>query len=135
MRNYETGASSTLLVFDIGDEVLSALQSFIADQRIPSAWFQAIGAFENATIAYWNRDTKQYEDIAIDEQVEVIALSGNALPSKVHGHVILGRRDGSTIGGHLKRGIVYPTLEMHLTRFESGISRRRDDETGLDLIR
>ena len=49
--------------------------------------------------------------------------------------VILGRRDGSTIGGHLKRGIVYPTLEMHLTTLEHELVRRRDEATGLDLIR
>jgi uncharacterized protein len=124
-----------LLVFDIGDEVLTTLQQFITDQRIASAWFQAIGAFETSLIAYWNRETKQYEDIAVGEQVEVLSLSGNATSAKIHAHVILGRRDGSTIGGHLKRGIVYPTLEMHLTRFDHEIVRRRDEATGLDLIR
>jgi predicted DNA-binding protein with PD1-like motif len=128
-------AHGDLLVFDKGDEVLAVLQQFINDQQIPSAWFQAIGAFERSVIAYWNRETKQYEDIAVDEQVEVLALSGNVTPKRFHGHVVLGRRDGSTLGGHLKRGIVYPTLELHLTRFTHELVRARDEETGLELIR
>src|SRR5436305_2699283 len=96
----------SLLVFDTGDEVLATLQQFIKEQQIPSAWFQAIGAFESSVIAYWNWETKQYEDIAVDEQVEVLALSGDATAAKIHAHVVLGRRGGETIGGHLKRGIV-----------------------------
>jgi uncharacterized protein len=28
----------------------------------------------------------------------------------VHGHVVLGRPDGSTVGGHLLRGVVQPIL-------------------------
>jgi len=128
-------AHGHVLVFDNGDEVLGTLQRFIAGQQIPSAWFQAIGAFERSVIAYWNRETKQYEDIAVDEQVEVLALSGNVNRTKVHAHAVLGRRDGSTIGGHLKRGIVYPTLEMSLTILDHELTRQRDEETGLDLIR
>ena len=128
-------AHGHILVFDKGDEVLETLQRYIAEEQIPSAWFQAIGAFERSVIAYWNRETKQYEDIAVDEQVEVLALSGNVTPKRTHAHVVLGRRDGSTIGGHLKRGIVYPTLELHLTRLEHELVRQRDEETGLDLIR
>jgi hypothetical protein len=128
-------AHGDVLVFDKGDDVLETLQRYIGEQQIASAWFQAIGAFERSAIAYWNRDTKQYEDIAVGEQVEVLALSGNVNRTKVHAHAVLGRRDGSTIGGHLKSGIVYPTLELHLTRLAHELTRRRDEETGLDLIR
>lgn len=128
-------AYGSLLVFDPGDEVIATLQQHIAEHDIPSAWFQAIGAFERSVIAYWNRETKQYEDIAVDEQVEVLALSGNVNRTKVHAHVVLGRRDGSTIGGHLKRGTVFPTLEMHLTQLDRELVRQRDEATGLDLIR
>lgn len=128
-------AHGTVLVFDPGDEVVATLQQYAADRQIPSLWFQAIGAFETSAIAYWNRETKRYEDIAVDEQVEVLALSGNATRTKVHAHVVLGKRDGSTIGGHLKRGIVFPTLEMSLTILAQELVRKRDEATGLDLIR
>ena len=127
-------AHGTVLVFDPGDEVVATLQQYAADQQIPSLWFQAIGAFETSTIAYWNRETKRYEDIAVTEQVEVLALSGNASRTKVHAHVVLGKRDGSTIGGHLKRGIVFPTLELFVTTTGEALHREKDKATGLDLI-
>src|SRR3954451_2897812 len=128
-------AHGSVLVFDPADEVVATLQRYIAERQIPSAWFQAIGAFERAVIAYWNRDTKRYEDIAVDEQVEVLALSGNVNRTKLHAHVVLGKRDGSTIGGHLKSGIVFPTLELWLTPLTHELVRKRDEATGLDLIR
>jgi len=45
-------AYGSLLVFDKGDDVLALLQQFVVEQRIPSAWFQAIGAFGWSVIAY-----------------------------------------------------------------------------------
>ena len=46
---------------------------------------------------------------------EVLSLAGDiALEGrqpKLHLHAVLGRRDGSTVGGHLLTGVVRPTLE------------------------
>lgn len=44
---------------------------------------------------------------------------GDILPSDdnvltVHGHVVVGRRDGTTSGGHLLEGIVTPILIVTL---------------------
>ena len=123
-----------IIVFKPGDEVLEALLTL----GIDSAQFVAIGGFERATVAYWNRETKQYEDHVIAEQLEVVSLIGNIArigsEHKVHAHATLGRQDLSTIGGHLKRGVVYPTLEMMLIPLSPPLIRKRDEETGLDLL-
>jgi hypothetical protein len=52
----------------------------------------------------------------------------------LHAHAVLGRRDGSTVGGHLKRAIVWPTLEVIVTETPEHLRKRIDDETGLALI-
>ena len=65
----------------------------------------------------------------------MLALSGNVNRTKLHAHVVLGRRDGSTIGGHLKRGHVFPTLELWLSPLTQELIRKRDEATGLELIR
>ena len=101
--------------------------------------FQAIGAVEKAIVAYWNWDSKLYEEIPVDEQVEVISLLGNLTRDesggpKVHAHVTLGKRDGSVVSGHLVSGVVRPTLELVLTLSDVDIRRRKDPETGLTLI-
>ena len=45
------------------------------------------------------------------------------------------RRDGSTVGGHLLRARVRPTLELMLTETPAHLKRKHDPQTGLALIR
>lgn len=123
-----------ILVFDKEDDVLATLRAFAEEHGVRGASFVALGAFRTATVAYWNPATKEYEHIAVDEQVEVLSLAGN-IGSKIHAHVTLARRDGSAIGGHLIAATVFPTLEMTVTVYEEAIERGTDEETGLSLIK
>jgi len=127
-----------LLVLDPGDDVVASLISFARQNGITGGSFQGIGALERATIAYWNRETKAYEEIAVDEQVEVLSIAGSLATSgneiKVHAHVTLGRRDGGTIGGHLLRATVFPTLEIFITDQGARLARKKDPATGLMLL-
>jgi predicted DNA-binding protein with PD1-like motif len=70
--------------------------------------------------------------------LERFALTGNIARQddepKVHAHLIVGRRDGSTRGGHLREGHVRPTLEVILTEEPGHLVRRYDGTTGLALI-
>jgi len=128
-----------VVVLDSGDEVIATLQRFASEHVTTSAFFHGLGAFREATVAWWNPESLQYEDIAVDEQVEVLSIHGNLTRVrdgfKVHAHTVLGKRGGSTIGGHVKRGIVHPTLELYLAITDAAIYRERDEATGLDLIR
>lgn len=128
------GGREFLLIGDKGDEVPSVLLDFARRNGIRAASFNAIGAFERATIAYWNRQTNEYEEIAVDEQVEVVSMTGNLFIDRLHAHVVLGKRDGSTIGGHFVRAVVFPTLEIFLTERETNVERKKDEATGLWLL-
>ena len=127
-----------LLVLDPDDEFFASLTDFAKKNRIEGGSFSAIGAFQDATIAYWNRETKEYENIEVAEQVEVLALSGSIAQSsddvRIHAHAVLGRRYGSTIGGHLMRGVVFPTLEIFVVDYGTRLTRQKDVETGLWLL-
>jgi predicted DNA-binding protein with PD1-like motif len=48
---------------------------------------------------------------------------------------VLGRRDGSTLGGHLIEAHVRPTLEAIVIESPAHLHRCHDAETGLALIR
>lgn len=126
------------LVLDAGDEVMSTLQAFAADHNLSASRLTAIGAFQRATLGYFNWQRKEYDRIAVDEQVEVLSLVGDiALDGKapkVHAHVVLGRRDGSTVGGHLLEAQVRPTLEVLLIDSPAWLQRRHDRASGLALI-
>jgi predicted DNA-binding protein with PD1-like motif len=126
------------LVFATGDEVMSTLQAFAAQAGITAARFTAIGALRDATLGYFDWDTKRYERIPVREQVEVLALVGDVAleddAARIHAHVVVGRRDGTAHGGHLLEAHVRPTLEVMLTESPAHLRRRFDRETGLALI-
>jgi len=54
---------------------------------------------------------------------------------KLHLHVVVGRRDGRAMGGHLLSAIVRPTLEVLLVDSPRHLRREIDAATGLALIR
>lgn len=127
------------IIFDTDDAVVEGLERFARDNRLQGAHFTAIGAFRNAILFYFDWETREYQKIPVDEQVEVLSLIGNIAEMdgkpKVHTHVTLGRHDGSTRGGHLKEAHVRPTLELILTEEPEPLRREHDPETGLTLIR
>jgi predicted DNA-binding protein with PD1-like motif len=134
------GAERTFaVIFDTGDEVMSGLSRFAEEQNLSAARFTAIGAFSGATLGYFDWDTKDYERIPVNEQVEVLALVGDVALDKgrpkVHAHVVVGLRSGHTRGGHLLEAHVRPTLEVVLTESPGYLSREHDAESGLALIR
>ena len=134
----EQGARTFLLVFDAGDEVMRELLKFAREYGVAGGHFTATGAFERATVAFFDLEKKEYERIEIGEQVEVVSLVGNVSlyeeGPKLHAHVVLCKSDGTAHGGHLLEGQVRPTLEMFLTESGTQIERRLDEATNLPLI-
>lgn len=130
---------SWVIVFDSGEEAMSGLQSFANEHSITAAHFTAIGAFSRAVLGYFDWETKQYDRIPVDEQVEVVMLAGDiALEKgkpKVHAHAVLAKRGGITVGGHVLEGHVRPTLEMMLSASPKHLERKFDEQSGIALIR
>jgi predicted DNA-binding protein with PD1-like motif len=127
------------LVFDRGDEVMSALKQFAREHDLAASRLTGIGAFESATLGYFDWERRDYLRIPVDEQVEVLTMVGDITldgeQPKVHAHVVLGRRDGSTLGGHLLEARVRPTLEVIVVDSPSHLRREHDPVSGLALIR
>lgn len=127
-----------VLVFRTGDEAVSRLLDFARENDIQSAFFFGLGAFERVTFAYFDLAEKEYKHVPVDEQVEVMSITGNISRSegkpKVHAHVVIGKRDGTALGGHLINGIVRPTLEIFMTVSETPLKRSRDEATNLQLL-
>lgn len=133
------GSERTIvLIFDKGDEVVSMLQKFAQDHALNASRFSAIGALERAVLGYFDWERKDYDRIPVHEQVEVLSLNGDialdGAQPKVHAHTVLGRRDGSTVGGHLLEAIVRPTLEVILVESPGFLRKTCDPESGLALI-
>jgi predicted DNA-binding protein with PD1-like motif len=128
-----------VLVFETGDEFTEGLMAFAKAQNLTAAHFTAIGAFRHAKVGWFHPDEQRYLEIEINEQVEVLSLVGNVSDfegqPKVHAHVVLGKQDASTCGGHILQAYVRPTLEVTITESPSHLHRKHDPTTGLALIR
>jgi len=127
-----------MLVFDKGDEFTTTLLKFARQQRLVGGHFVGLGAFKNVTVGFFEREQKDYQKIEIDEQVEVMSLTGNIAIAddrpKIHAHVVVGKRDGTAHGGHLLKAHVWPTLELTLIETTTELRRVVDEETNLPLI-
>jgi predicted DNA-binding protein with PD1-like motif len=137
------------VVFDQDDEPLSGLVRFARQERLDAAHLTAIGAVRRVVVGWFDLDRRDYRRIELDEQLEVLSLVGDvtrpapaashrdgdgAADPTVHIHAVLGRSDGSTVGGHLLEASVRPTLEVLLTETPAELRRRHDPATGLALI-
>jgi uncharacterized protein len=135
----QEGEKTFALIFDTDDEAMSGLAEFAKAHSLGAAQFTAIGAFRNVTLGYFDWESKQYRKIPVREQVEVLSLIGDVSlddgEPKVHAHVVVGRSDGTTLGGHLIEGVVRPTLEVILTESPEHLTKEIDEESGLALIR
>jgi predicted DNA-binding protein with PD1-like motif len=136
---YDGPQRTFVVVFDSGDEVLENLLAFAKEHRLSAAEFSGIGALSAAVLGYFDWQKKDYRRIPVDEQVEVLSLTGNIAVAdgkpKLHPHVVVGKADGSAHGGHLLEARVRPTLEVIVTESPAHLQRRSDAETGLALIR
>jgi predicted DNA-binding protein with PD1-like motif len=133
------GEKTFVLIFDTGDEAMSGLVEFAKANQLGAGRFSAIGAFRDVTLGYFDWDKKDYKKIPVQEQVEVLSLIGDVAlkdgEPKVHAHVVVGRSDGTTRGGHLVAAHVRPTLEVMLVESPKHLHKEFDQETGLALIK
>lgn len=127
-----------LIHLEPGEEVIASLKRFADEYSVGFAALRAIGAFRRVTLGYFDTTANVYRHQAVEEQVEVLNLSGNISRGEegepvVHAHVTVGCSDYHTLGGHLVEATVYPTLEIVVATTSVTLHRRRDSGTGLAL--
>jgi predicted DNA-binding protein with PD1-like motif len=127
-----------MVVFESGDEIASGLGRFAEAQGLTAARINGVGGLARAKLGFFDWQSKSYRDIPVDEQVEVLSFDGDVALAHdgphIHVHTVLGRADGSTIGGHLLEGTVRPTLEVSVVASPARLRRVHDEESGLELI-
>ena len=132
------GQRTYAVVLETGEEAMGCLNRFVAQEKIHAAQFTAIGAFSDVVLMYFDWQKKEYLRIPVQEQVEVLSVIGDVAEADgkpaLHIHAVLGRSDGSVVGGHLLEGHVRPTLEVILTQPPAHLRKTKDPETGLALI-
>lgn len=128
-----------VVILDEGEEAFAALTRFANAEGLAAASLTAIGAFEKATIGWFDLAARTYRRIEIDEQCEVLSALGDVAvgddgKASLHIHVVLGLSDGTTRGGHFLSGRVRPTLEVVLTQAPAMLRRRKHADLGIALV-
>lgn len=126
------------VIFHKGDEALSGLTDFAIANKVMDAHFTGIGAVSGATVAWLDLGKKMYKPIPVGQQVEVLSLIGDvaAFGGKpvVHMHAVLGKPDGTTVGGHVFELKVNPTLEVFVTANTTALKKKLDEASGMKMI-
>ncbi len=127
-----------VVVCDPGDEAVSALAQFARSEQLEAAQITAVGGFERATVGWFDPTVGDYRRIPVDEQCEVLSLLGDVAEGQdgpiPHMHVVLGLSDGTTPGGHLLEGRVFPTLEVVVTETPARLRKVLRPDIGIALI-
>lgn len=133
------GQRTFAVILSTGDEVMTSLKQFVTQQKITAAQISAIGALSDAVLLYFDWEKKDYMKIPVPEQIEVASLLGDVAEADgkpaIHLHIVVGKRDGQAMAGHLGEAHVRPTLEVIITESPAHLRKRHDPESGLALIR
>jgi predicted DNA-binding protein with PD1-like motif len=124
----KAGERTFVLILDPGEEAFAAITEFADREKLRGASLTALGAFARAEVGWFDTDTKKYRNIPVDQQCELLSAisdiaEGDDGNASLHLHVVLGLSDGSTMGGHLLRATVRPTMEV--TVVETPVHLRR----------
>lgn len=135
----DTGGRIHVVILDSGEEAFAALTRFANEAKIEAASVTAIGAFEKATVGWFDFTSKTYKKIEVAEPCEVLSAIGDVAigddgKASLHVHIVLGLSDGTTRGGHLIAGTVRPTLEVVLTEVPARLRRKKRADLGIALI-
>ncbi len=121
-----------------GEEVKETLCRFADEHEIGAGVLRGLGAADSAELDFYHLTEQRHEAVLVEEPTEIATLLGNLSRDAsgqaiAHIHATLGRRDGSTVGGHVARLVVGATLEIDLEVLPGILHRKLDLTVGLHL--
>ena len=136
----ETNGRRTLVdALEMGEEMVSSITGLARELSLASSSVTGIGGFQRVRLGFFDYARSNFRENVIDEQVELLSLVGNIADEEgtphLHAHVVLGRYDATTRGGHLVEAVVRPTMELVIVEYPEHLQRRHDKKTGLVLLK
>jgi hypothetical protein len=124
--------------FARGSDLLDSLNNLCREKDIRLGRIEALGAVEKARLQYYDQKNRAYQNIALDQPMEILNLHGNISQKEgipmVHAHLTLADGQGRAMGGHLAPGTTIFACEYILEKFSGPeFSREMDPATGLPL--
>ena len=123
-----------VLRLDRGEEIVSTLTAWAQANVVPGGAISGIGSVGEAELGFFRRETGAYERRTFTGEHEILSLLGNlslldGTPFP-HCHLILAGPDFVAHGGHLFRGVVTVTCEVHVMTSGTPIVRESRPDLG-----
>ena len=137
MHYREVSASKEFLArLETGMDWREEIEELADVEGVGAAWFNAMGAVQDAEIWFYDQDDQEYRSVEFDEPLEVAACVGNVSlldgDRFAHTHAVLSRESGQALAGHLNAGTVFAG-EVWMRAFDEPLEREHDEATDLDL--
>ena len=133
MRSQRTGYGAVVRL-DAGEEIVASLAMWAQAHGVRGGTLSGIGAVGETELGFFHRDSQTYEKRTFTGDHEILSLLGNLslLDGKPfpHCHLILAGPDFVAYGGHLFRGVVAVTCEVHVVLSDTPIVRQARLERG-----
>ena len=135
---YKRVGNTIVLRAQRGEEIISLLTMLISEENITCGRVSGIGATDKITIGLYNVNTQEYHKDTIEEEMEILSLSGNLTRKDgapyIHVHGSFATLD-RVYGGHVNEVWISATAEIIIDVIDLVVDRKTDKETGLNLIK
>ncbi len=115
------------LRLDAGEEIVASLRDFASAHGIRAGLLTGIGAVGETELGFFVRATGEYVTRTFTGEHEIGSLTGNfsELDGEPfpHCHIVIAGEDFVAHTGHLFRGVVTVTCEIHIVT-DPGVLRR-----------
>ncbi len=123
---------------ETGEEPMSLLAGLVRRRSIGPSSIRATGAFSSAVLGFLDRSRSTHRRIVVAEHAEVLVFAGEVAHHEgtpvIQVRAVLGLADGTTRGGHLLEGSVWPSLEIVVSEDPAHLRKEFDPEVGLSLL-
>ena len=123
---------------EVGEEVVASLAEIAEREGVTFASVSGIGAADDIAVSVYDVKAKKYFDNEFREPMEITSILGTVSEMDgepyIHIHAAACRRDGTAVGGHLKRAVISATCELVLHTVYGRVPRFYDERTGLNLM-
>nr|WP_315028552.1 PPC domain-containing DNA-binding protein [uncultured Chryseobacterium sp.] len=117
--------------------IVETLTDFIQNQNLLAGEVTGIGAVSEATLRFFNPETKKYVDKTFKEQMEVTNISGNVseIEGKIslHLHITLGRENYTALAGHLLDAKIRGAGEFIFYPLNTRVTKIKNEDIGINL--
>jgi hypothetical protein len=136
---YQSTRYGYALKLDAGEEIVATLASFAAQRGVRAGMISGIGSVRDPELGFFLTDHRTYERRTFHGEWEIGSLTGNLSDLEgqpfAHCHVVLGGADFTAWTGHLFRGVVTLTCEVHVVVDPGIIRRLRREDLGFHPLR